>query len=90
LTNGTNDSASDVAHLKKVDDGLTVSHLLLPRDFFGLTKKGRELKCLTDGSGRFVNVHLLRETGGALEGFGKRAAVNEEVAGDSAKIEALG
>jgi hypothetical protein len=90
LADGTNDGASNVAHLKKIDDGLAVSHFLLLGNFLRLTQKGRELKGFADGSGGLVDVHLFGETGGALEGLGKGTAVNEEITSDGAEVETLG
>ncbi|KAI6774915.1 hypothetical protein HG530_001673 [Fusarium avenaceum] len=89
LANGTNNGASNVAHLKKIDDGLTVSHLLLLGDFLRLAQKGGELKGFADGGGGLVDVHLFGETGGALEGLGKGTAVDEKITSDGAKVETL-
>ncbi|KAI6771750.1 hypothetical protein HG531_009375 [Fusarium graminearum] len=43
LSDCTDNSASDITHLQKINNGLAVGHLFLLRDFLGLAKKGGEL-----------------------------------------------
>lgn len=89
LANLSYGGAGDGPHFEQVDDRFTVFQLLFPWYFSRLAEKSRELKCFPNSGGRFMDIHLLCETGRSLERLGKRSTINHKVTINSTKLESL-
>jgi hypothetical protein len=81
--NLANQRVLKIVKLKKVNDGIDVSQLLLPRCIAALTKKCRELESLSDSAKRFVNIELLAVSGRSLERDRKWTTIDQNFSVDS-------